>query len=288
MTTATANFAFRTDTAANARTWLDGVKNLITTAGLVQTSDTGQLDSSTVTSNPGTNVNFGYQVFKFPDAQQSAMPVFIRLQYQVNSGYPFIQYTVGASTDGAGSIADPIISGQSGNSGGTSAVNSYACYVGGTFSMVMGYGIFDQGNQNNCVINLTIDRARDSSGNALASGYLAEGTTGSYGSQMVSRSWYGPGSPNGNFNFVPSLIPSTTALSTSEGANVNVFRHYSMVPGVRPQLGMLTYLYSEFGALTPFTATVLGAQHTYLPMGYAMNYFSAVPKVTHCAAIRWE
>lgn len=288
MTTATASFAFRIDSAANAQVWVDGVKDLITAAGLVQTTDAGQLDSSSITSTPGYSSGFGYHMFKFPDTQQSTMPIFVRLTYGTNQGYPSVQYIVGASTNGAGSISDPIVNGSTGINGSSTVVNSYACYTGGTFNMVLGYGIASGIENNNCVLSLAVDRARDAAGTSLNNGYLAEGASGTFGVQVLSRSWYGPGSPAANYNFMPSLIPSNSAPSTAEGPNVNVFRHYSMVPGVRPQLGMLTYMYSEFGALTPFTATVLGAQHTYMPMGYAMNYWSANAQKTHCCAIRWE
>lgn len=291
MTTATNTLTFSASTAASTKTYIDGVKNLITTAGLVQTNDTGQLDTTTIVNAPASNTTLGFHVFKFPDALQATRPIFLKVVYTLDANVrPFITLSVSSSTDGAGVMATPNITVVTTSSGAAQwqlNLNSYACYVDGTFSMVVGYGANNSSTMAlNCLAAVVIDRARSATGVALGTGYLVEMASG-FASAVSSRAIYGPTSPAASAN-VPALVPNNNAATSAEGSNVNVFRHYMMVPGVRPSLGSLTYFLSEFGALVPFTVPVLGTSHTYLPVGLAMTYWSAVSNNTHCAAIRWE
>lgn len=293
MTTATSTFSFSNADLASQKVWLNGIKDLILAAGLTQTSDTGQLDVTGMASLVTAGGVIGYWVFKFPDTLQSTAPIFLKVvpANDASAGRPSVSCQVAASTDGAGTLAtmqftSPGTSVGQPSGAFQSALTSYACYTDGTFTMVLGYGLMAVGSTNNCFYGMVVDRARSSTGVALGTGFLCEGASPSTGA-VSSRSMYGAASPAVSAN-MPSLIPSQTAVSSSDGANVNVFRHYMMVPGVKPALGVLTYFSAEFGALSPFTATVLGSSHTYLPMGLSMTNWSAAGAATHCGAIRWE
>lgn len=290
MTTATSTFSWDNSSGATAKVWLNAVNDLVIAAGLTATTDTGQLDLTTAPTTFGSNASFGYRVYKFPDTLQATAPIFLRLDfYNDSAAKSMVVATVSAAADGAGNLASPNLV-TSTNLMGTyqASIHSYACYVDGTFSLVLGYAFSASATVSNCVLSLVIDRARDATGTALAAGFLVESFQQPLASGTQSRSLYGAASPATSLAFTPALVPNNNAVSTSEGANVNVFRHYMMVPGVRPSLGCLTYVASEFGALTPFTATVLGSSHTWLPMGVAMTHWSATQKVAHCGAIRWE
>jgi hypothetical protein len=284
MTTSTRNFSWAADSQANINNTISQIRQLIATTGMTNYA-------AALTPDPTPSItDFGYCTYAFPDTLQNTTPVFLKIQFNSYQGNFYLTMFAGSSTDPNGNVTNPYITGSTGVLGGTlnQNLNSYACYVDGTFTLLLGYGARDN-RDNNCMMSVVIDRARNNSGAAQASGFLAEMPQQTFGNGYpASRSLYGPSSPSASASFIPSLVPSTTAISTAEGANVNVFRHYSMTPGVRPHLGMLTYVNSEFGALTPFTATVLGSPHTYLPMGYAMNFWSANPNKEHCCAIRWE
>lgn len=292
MTTATSVFSWSNTAAVDTRTWINGVHDLIIAAGLVATTDTGQLDVSTITSTVNTSTtNLGYHAFKFPDTLQTTTPIIVKVTYYTDGlARPALRLDVGSVTNGAGTLSSPSFSLANNTNMGAlqSGLTSYACYVDGTFTMVLGAGYLSGGTANNCVASLVVDRSRDATGTATATGFLAESCTTCATAASQSRSLFGAASPATNDAFIPAMIPSKTATTSSEGSNVNVFRHYMMVPGVRPSLGALTYYNAEFGALTPFTATVLGSAHVYLPMGVFVNYWSAAPVVGHCAAIRWE
>jgi hypothetical protein len=290
VTTATSTFTWSNTDWGTARAWIDGVHDLIIAAGLVVAGDTGQLDSSTISGSISANNNFGFHVFAFPDTLQATRPIFLRLDYSTDQGnHALVLATVSSATNGSGTLATPLVATGNVNNAGAfqASITSYACYVDGTFSMVLGYGFSSGATNGNCVAGLVIDRARDATGTATAAGYLCEAVPQQFSAYALCRSMYGAASPAAGGG-APSLVPDPNAAGSSEGANVNVFRHFMMVPGVRPSLGCLTYFASEFGALTPFTATVLGSAHTWLPMGVAMTYWSANGKIAHCGAIRWE
>jgi hypothetical protein len=299
MTTSTTSLAWSVATAAGVNAWVTSINTLFTTVGLVATSDTGQVANTGAVGALSGNGTRGYQVFKFPDTLQATQPIFIRADFNANSSaFPYVKLTVGSSTNGAGTIGTPQVTTLLSAITSTylTPLNSYACYNDGTFACVLGAFVnTDDGSiNNNAITAMVIDRARSSTGTALVDGYLVE-----YPDNITStvhyRSIYGSSSPAVNNFAIPSLIPSITATGSAAGTNVNVFRHYMMTPGVTPSLGCLSYFNSEFGALTPFTATVLGSSHTYLPMGLSMNQWSATAANapsgtgrTHCCAIRWE
>lgn len=290
MTTATSTFAWSNASGAAAQIWLSGVHDLLIAAGLTQTTDTGQLNTSVVPGTPTSNAVIGYQIFKFPDTLQATTPIFLKVSYQSDAANrPLVLASVASGTNGAGTMSVPGFDTPAASQNTLqSPLTSYACYVDGTFSMVLGYAAFNGVTNSNCLCAIVVDRARDATGTAISAGFLAEsfGGPGTYGAQ--SRSLFGASSPALDNSFMPAMVPSGHAPSSSEGANVNVFRHYMMTPGVKPSLGSLTYFNAEFGALTPFTATVLGSAHTWLPMGVAMTHWSVNQNVVHCGAIRWE
>jgi hypothetical protein len=87
----------------------------ILAAGLVQTSDSGQITTSTLTFDASTS--YGYQMFKFNDSLQSTVPFFIRVAY--NPGYDpgsnnysqtGLAISFGTATDGAGNLTGSQIS----------------------------------------------------------------------------------------------------------------------------------------------------------------------------------
>lgn len=288
MTTGTRTHAWDGSTQAGLYAYISNTISLVSAVGLtiVPGSDTTPGSAGATTTGSGVQ---GSVTFQFPDSLQSTMPIYLRLQFSTDSvPRPFVAWSVGSGLNGSYAPVQPLVNGNTGQTSPVGPLTSYACYTDGTFALVLGYGVVNGGVTNNSLLSLVVDRDRNTAGVAQGSGYLVEGTVSSTGTQTCSRSLYGPASADVNYNFQPVLFPSISATSSAEGANVNVFRHYSMTPGVKPHVGMLSYFSSEFGALTPFTATVLGGSHTYMPMGSAMNYWSANPIVTHCCAIRWE
>lgn len=91
---------------AGFRAWVSEIITTLTsTLTLVQTADTGQINTSTVT-RPSTNASAGYAIFRFSDTLQATSPVFIRMDFGTGSSATGPQFwiTVGTATNGAGTL----------------------------------------------------------------------------------------------------------------------------------------------------------------------------------------
>src|SRR3954447_6998637 len=81
------------------------IRDGITGLGWVRTSDTGQIDPTTVLK-PAASTPAGYDIFRFDDALQATAPFFLKIEYGLGSGTNVFGWwvTVGTGTNGAGSL----------------------------------------------------------------------------------------------------------------------------------------------------------------------------------------
>ncbi|HEY9464658.1 MAG TPA: hypothetical protein VIR54_16305 [Vicinamibacterales bacterium] len=140
MTTATSSTRIRHDSDATFREWGLEFSTKLAACGLVQTSDTGQINWVTVT-RPGVSTNAGFEIWRFNDTQQGTSPIFLRFDYGTGGGatIPRIQMTVGSGTNGSGTITATgsfTITSINNASIETSDTlrNSYWCHVDGAFT----------------------------------------------------------------------------------------------------------------------------------------------------------
>ena len=61
------------------RAWWDAIRAQFTAIGLVQTSDTGQLNPASHT-RPTTNSFSGYEVWRWADTLQASLPIYMRIR----------------------------------------------------------------------------------------------------------------------------------------------------------------------------------------------------------------
>jgi hypothetical protein len=108
MTTASTNTVFDHTSDAGFRTWGNELMTmLITTLGLTQTTDTGQLAfPMTATTRPATTTAAGYYILKFNDTLQSTTPIFIKIEPGTGgtSTSPGLWVTVGTGSNGSGTL----------------------------------------------------------------------------------------------------------------------------------------------------------------------------------------
>lgn len=100
--------------AEYARLFDEITSALTTVGGLVQTNDTGQMNSLSppaLTSTSGaTNQLFGYRIFRFNDALQATRPIFLRIELRYTnqsngtSKLPHFNFQIGTGSDGVGNL----------------------------------------------------------------------------------------------------------------------------------------------------------------------------------------
>lgn len=123
MTTALVNEIHRNSTDAEFRAWGLAISTALSTVGLVQTADTGQVNWTTVVKPAGASTIAGYEVWRFNDAQQSGAPIFLKVEYgsAAAATSPRVTITVGQGSNGSGSLTGTVSTAQVWSANGSTA-----------------------------------------------------------------------------------------------------------------------------------------------------------------------
>lgn len=176
-------------TDAEFRVWCQAVHDKLSAAGCVQTSDTGQINLSTVTV-PATSTFAGYEIWRFNDADQSTVPVFFKIEYGKGSTATRIQIkvTVGTGSDGAGGISNASTAYTvSPTAAGVSTGHVLASLFDGELLLIVAP---NNGSYDSC--NFALGRSRVATDGTLVGAgnlFLASGGAGQSGQQRVAGAW---------------------------------------------------------------------------------------------------
>jgi hypothetical protein len=260
---------------------------LITAGSTVFTSGLQNLmTGSTVTSN----LNFGFQIWRFNDTLQATAPFFFKIEYANSTGFLQVTITVGNSTNGAGTITGAgVLPRVTINSTNAVAGQGRCAYSGGSGShFTLACGFF---GTNIASFILSMERTKDSSGVDTGVGvcfYSAVFTGGSTTqiSQGVCRC-------DGNPSITPETltgIMNTSGTTTMIRAGVVGVGECVCFIGQRQNamVGLIGYKILDMTALVPFTATVNGSLHTYLPLGVGKTEYARSGSSSDALAILWE
>lgn len=274
---------------AGFRAWVADVIARITALGgspahILQTADTGQINTATVT-RPGTNTEGGYAVFAFNDTQQGAAPIYFRIGFgtEATATVPRMTIIVGTGTNGAGTITG-VTSGVARNiSQGVGVVSTAISY---TSHLCARDGYFflgwkkDSGTADNYRCGFMICRTVDADGVPDDDGCViyGRGSTIAVMSYQVLRFTDSVASGWGastRYAQVPWTITSSLV-----GTDSQAFTHFFPFPKMRPLLGCCTYVHAEVTGFTTFSVALIGVTaHTYLAvtaqgMGYGDSHTS--------------
>lgn len=281
-------------TNATFRTWGSSIGTALAAIGLVKTSDTGQINWTTVTM-PAASAYGGYEIWRFNDASQTTYPLFFRIDYGTSSttSYGTIKVTLGKGSSGAGVITSVIQSElQSGAHFQTSGGSCYASTSTSGFSLYVAPGTGS--------IGFTIERSLDSTGSPTGNGVAlirSEANTGSPSPNWHVYSYADPASTV--LGFSPMQLPilwsgatfSSTSSLSKDGAIAPVFPLALACTGVPP------WISKQLVAIAPadagvYTASPHGTSHTYRGfsfLGYTCPVTAqAVSAYSVPAGIYWE
>lgn len=268
-------------TNAEFRAWGSGIAAGIVAAGLVKTTDTGQIDWTTVLTPTVANTKRGYEIYRFNDALQATRPVFMRFDYGSGAYVynPMIWVTVGTATDGAGTITAHASFPNTVAGIRTSLYNTSSQYFTSLPSLVyvdsdeagslMVAGWFSASGASNptyCGFVTVVERTRDFDGTKNGEGVLVlTGNIGGCLTQTIiltNAPSYStqPGAFNGTFSFYP--WPSVPIPNVGWAAGVQYF--YPVFTGFTPQMHgpskhVISMLTSDMPTLTQFDLNHYGA-----------------------------
>lgn len=291
-------FVFDWSTNAGVRVCLAALKNSLISAGLVQTSDTGQIDVTSVAKPTTANTLIGYFIFRFADALQSSAPVFIRITVSTGTSIsyaPNLTFRVGAGTDGAGNMTGAMSSIQSWTnsytySSGSPTLISYATHSNGFAGLCFAPGLISTTSYG--APTFTVQRICGNTGSPTAQGVVVTTSNPAIAS---------PGTADVLLFLPTTSLTTSTTLSlgmipgiggiTQVGLASQVFNHFVMTPKCLPLVGTAALRRGETALGQTFSIAMVGTvPKTYLSLGpYAgNNIYCVTSSVYGDLAMLWE
>jgi hypothetical protein len=137
------------DTDANFRLWGKAISDQLAAGGWVQTTDTGQINWTTVTKPGAANTVAGYEVWRSNDAGGGLNQIYVKIEYgsSGSANIPGVWLTVGWASDGAGALTG-ITTTRTQITQGISSSTTYACNLAagtGWFCFVLFTGLTNNG-----------------------------------------------------------------------------------------------------------------------------------------------
>jgi hypothetical protein len=201
---------------------------------LQKTTDTGQIDWSTVTGPTVANTVSGFEMYRFKDSLQSTAPIFLKVEYGNGSTAANGQmwFTVGTGSDGAGAITGTFFAGAPPSAAviaarttftqatGFLGVTSIASYIHGDTATLAIFGYPVQTAPSTSTGNLfLLERTRDFAGSPTGEGYLALmswAASATASALMCPVSYISNGySPAGTYSSIQTWNAGALAFGTS-------------------------------------------------------------------------
>lgn len=265
--------SYDTTNTTGLRTVGAQIAGLFSDAGLTKTSDTGQVDWTTITYT-GTSATLGYEIYRFNDSLQATAPLFIRVNYaSVASGVCF-SLQLGMATDGAGTL--------SGNAFTTSLSINTSVYSGsgtGSFRFRANYnaslGFFGitlwddpatSSSGQDMRQTFMLARACDATGAPTGSGvFCYTGASAGTGGAPVLQVWSSDTTSNYTYQYP---APGWGVLnSLAVGTDVQFVRCTAPFPAMRTLPQMLYYASADVTRGTTVSLSPYGTSHTYITTG---------------------
>lgn len=290
-----------TPTDAELRTIVQAFTTAFAGHGLIQTADTGQIDPLTVV-RAAANTAAGYQIWRFDDAFQATVPVFVKIEYGsggVQSRLS-IWITVGTGSDGAGNLTGVIksrtqcayVSSPNANTG----AGHTAYFWSSTSRMAF---LYCKGDGEDAIL-VCIERLRDAVGAITGDGVsmlLLYSTTPSVSNSVA---WF-DGGASPAFTKTRLQVPSLWGQVTKEGSDVLVgVQTWARPTKTRYSTGVMSVNANDIDNGQVLIATVLGATRQVMPLtgisGASQSYHvfaggdetTQVAAMTHTGAFLWD
>lgn len=268
MTVSSVNAYMDQSTDANFRLWIaEIITALFTTVGLTQTSDTGQINTSTVVRPIVANTSAGYVIGRFNDSLQGTSPIFFKLEFGSGGtapGQPNIWVTTGTGSNGSGTLTGTL-STRFSIVGGVipttfpsqfRVFNSRYCYTSAMAFFGFTFKIGAIGVPGNLATWL-IGRTCDDSGSPTANAYMSITTgapnvaaaTGTAQCYVYASSSFATLTAATSFAWPPFAVTDVSQVQSA--GKLIPFQVFARDPGlcVFPQLGVLSLV--DVNSITP-------------------------------------
>jgi hypothetical protein len=305
MTTLVWNQVINSIDDASFRAWGSDLSSRLASIGLIKTSDTGQINWTTVT-RPAAGNFAGYEIWRFADST-----IFMRWEYGSGSGSnqstPAIRIAVGQGSNGSGTLTGAVTSTVIASlsralSNATTPKTSYMCHTGGYFGF-LGYSNYSAAPDKSNVF-FSVCKTVDANGVFTNNGAIVYWNTQSgiaeYAPNQIlnlatNTAMQLQDSPNvspyrvGTYCMVPFNITSSLV-----GSDTQCFAHWMATPRVYPVIGVCTVVTNEVSFGSTFSTAIVGTTpRTYLGLdlsnaGAIINTFNNSGIFNYKLAMLWE
>lgn len=247
------------------RLWGSSVSATISSMGLVQTSDTGQINWATVAHPTATLVSQGYEIWKFNDSLQGTVPIFLKFEYGSAGGAaarPGLFLTIGSGSNGSGNLTGQTTS-RFPMYGTTTDTNSRTCVFSGDTNRV-GMSLFSSLSGGS--ISWFLERTKNSDGTDSSLGALLM----MLDSANVRRMQFIPASGTvPAVNSDTNILPPVSSTGGSYGNDLAIYTNPMTRGGGFLNAGMthLGYFNTDIISDTTFVVTLYNAVHTFYALG---------------------
>jgi hypothetical protein len=285
MTTYSTNTRIRQDSDETFREWGSEINTALTTIGLVQTADTGQINWTTVTRAAASS-DAGYEIWYMNDSLHSTKPIYIKLIYGSagTTSRGRLKVEVGTGSDGAGNITGGHVAVQVSTTASIDLTTdvtypSYWSFTNGCFAFIHKVG---RPSADFAYAGIIISRTCGSDGALSDKGFVCvyhhNGNTSSTSVSMgsynyVANTWTSTTTiqTNGKLGFLPFPIGSSTGADPS-GDSIVVLTS-AIFDTARPLNNLLLGHTGDFAIGNTASLTPIGATaRTYLYIESALGF----------------
>lgn len=264
---------------ADHRAFAQAIHDMLIAAGATQTADTGQANLATIT-RPAVGAVSGYEMFRFNDAEQATLPIFVKVEYGTGNQptIPGLRVTASYGTNGAGvlNVLGLLPSGITTQQFTWDNVTEIAGQTRPAFAsinaghFIIAFGLDDVGGHGAIIC---IERPKMADGSRSTDGAVWWGRSGHtnangvYFGQIKRADGSGPAA---YFSSSTNLWPVAQFLDWQDdvvGAEVALWPFPIAVNGNLRFLAPLTYRLSAMGTGAVEPVTIFGTTRNYRAMG---------------------
>lgn len=239
------------------RAWGSELNTALAAIGLVQTSDTGQINWSTVNHPGGGSIAAGYEIWRFADST-----IYMKLEYgsSTSSTAPQMWITTGTGSNGSGTLTgqlstrNTIGTNTTITNPGVTAYTSYLCHVSGYFGMIWKA---NGSSSSTHLAMLAIGRTVDSNGSPTSTGFGVMRPNGTSAMQLQcvrTASTAVTLTSSAEFCVVPGAITS----SVLQNGNLQAYMWWMNIPEIVPWNWTCSVIRAELASFNTFSVTLVG------------------------------
>jgi hypothetical protein len=274
MAASTGNYVCDNSTLANFKAWAQAISTAIAAGGWTQSTDTGQVNWSSISAVPGSGASV-YEVWQPNDGLTN---FYLKIQYGNYSGQtncPTITLTIATGTNGAGTLTGTVV-----GPWGTvytsftapSSTTTYECrFAAGTGYLSV---LMWRAGANNCTQAFAVERSLDVNGNHTSTHvtvFVAGNSSRSTASHQTLHFANGAAPYMGDRNSDQTCI-AARASDPSNTIGNGLFGGSIAIDTVAPYVGFFDYALTAVGIVTVsaltegqvFTSSLYGATRTFI------------------------